>query len=141
VHLVETTLNEGALTPADDLLPQPDLRGHAGHAEAPEAERVEQSGIAADEIFGIVRQRRAVSVAVHDLEIVQAVGTHEDATAVLVVHGQLSNALEHLAVHRAAEVVEVAVIDVRRVAAAAIGAGDQAAVGLADAPTLTIPDG
>ena len=140
VDRVETALNERALAPAHDLPAEAQLRAPAAEIEPPEAERIEQPRVVADEILRGARQGRALGIAVHHREIVEAVAAHENARAVPVVERQLCDRLERAA-EDALAVVEIAVVDVRRAAAAAVGGGNQPAVPIRDPPALTVAEG
>src|SRR5207237_5298920 len=101
--------------------------------------------VVADEILRGARQGRALGIAVHHLQIVEAVAANEDARAVLVVERQLRDRLDRAAEDSLVEdplaVVEIAVVDVRRAAAAAVGGGNQSAVPIRDPPALTVAEG
>ncbi len=139
IDRVETALDERALTPADDLASQPQLRGHRPEVEAQEPEGIEQPRIAAHEALRVVRQRRAVRVAVHDREVVQPVATDEQSRLVLEIERQLGDGLERFA-ECALAVVQIAVVDVRGAAAAPVRGADEPAIRVRDPPTLTVTD-
>ena len=59
---VDAVLDERALAPAHDLAAETQFGGHAAEVELGVHERVEQARVAHDEVFGPVRQRRALGV-------------------------------------------------------------------------------
>ncbi len=124
------------LTPAQHLTAEPQLGRQRTEIETRITEGVEQSRVFRDQILRRLRQRRALGIVFFGLQIVETGRAHESAE-ILVVQRQLGDRLEGAA-DDAVVIIEIAIVDVGRAAAAAIGRRDEMAVGIFDTPELAV---
>ena len=116
---VDAALDECALAPVHDLASRRGRRVRAREVPAAVDEGVEQAQVGAGEVLARFRDRRAVGLAVLDQVVVEHRAAHEQAEILAAIEREFR---DHLVRARdaALAVVEVAVVDVRRAAAAAV---------------------
>ncbi len=132
---VDTALDEGAFAPVRHLASRAHVEQVPADVPASVDECVEQADVRAREVLAPVRNRRAGGLAVLDQVVVQQRAAHEEPEVLAAIERKLRNQLVS-ARDPATLVVEVAVVDVRRAAAAAVGGTDQARVAVLVAPDL-----
>src|SRR5690606_1870221 len=103
-----------------------DFQRLASEAETSVNKRIEQAGVLTHKVFRVLRQRCAFGGTVHCTVVVQA-GAADKGAETIRFKRKFGDDLERAA-ERAAVIVEVAVVDVGRTAASAVGDALQAAV-------------
>jgi hypothetical protein len=131
---VDAVLDERAFAPAHGLAADAQLRGQFAEIELRVGEGIEQAHVTLDQLLRLGIERCAFGVV--GRVVVERRGAYE-GTDTAVVQRQLRERLDGAAVHVGA-VVEIAVVDVRRATATAIGDGDEPAVTAFDAPGLAV---
>ena len=132
---VDAALDERALAPVHHLASRAHVEQVPADVPAPVDEGVEQPDVRSREVLARFRDLGAGGIVVLDHVVVQQRAAHEQAEVLAAIERQLR---DHLVGARdpAPLVVEVAVVDVRRAAAAPVGRADQARVAVFVAPDL-----